>query len=111
MNFAIDESLPMSVTIHKEWNVYAKKDLSKQELLTVIAGEGNCMMLSNDDSPKFKELRNQLEAEGYIKCERNWWNGDCVIKPFTLNDVIFKVQDDFCCGAAMPYHLKSQRHE
>ena len=55
----------------------------------------------SDDHPLFKELRNTLEREGYIVCQRSWWNGDRVIKTFSLNGVVFVEGGTFWCGSAM----------
>ena len=57
------------------------------------------------DHPEFTKLRDQLEDEGYIKTERNWWNGDRVLKPFTLNGVLFDKDCTFYSSAAMKWTL------
>ena len=110
VNFTLDESVEWNVTIREEWDIYANKtNLTPTELLAVIKGEGKSASISNDDHPDFKALRNQLEESGYIKCERNWWNGDRVLKPFSLNNVLFEVNETFPCGSAMLIHLTVQR--
>ena len=110
MNFNLDESLDWDVAIHKEWNSYLVKDkVTNVDLIEVLKGHGWCRTGSTDDSPEFKELREQLEDRGYIKCQRGWWNGDRVLKPFTLNGVKFKKDDQFSSGAAMKIHLTITR--
>ena len=61
--------------------------------------------LSWEDHPKFTELRERLEREGYIQIERSWWNGDKVLKPFSLNGMPFKVGYKFCCASAISIQL------
>ena len=108
--FQLDESLDWNVTVHKEWNSYADKEIiTEEDLVELIKGKGNCSSTGSDDGPEFKALRNQLETEGYIKCERGWWNGDRVLKPFTLNGVRFKKNTQFSCGAALKFHLEFSR--
>jgi hypothetical protein len=110
MNFELDESLAWDVTIRKEWNMYTNKEsITGEDLICLLKGRGNCSSVSNDDGTEFKALRNQLEADGYIQCTRNSWNGDYVLKPFTLNGVKFDCNDKYPCGAAMKYHLQSAR--
>jgi hypothetical protein len=108
--FYLDESLDWGVTISVEWNSYLNKDtVTNEDLVEVIKGNGRCGSFSNDDSPEFKALRNQLEELGYIRCERMWWNGDRVLKAFKLNDVTFRKHEQFSCGAAMKHHLNFTR--
>ena len=58
------------------------------------------------DHPKFTELRDKLEKEGYIKIERSCWNGDRVLKPFTLNGMAFKLHEQFPCSGALDIRFK-----
>jgi hypothetical protein len=110
MNYTLDDSFAWDVSYRQEWSKYDNKtDLTPTELLEVIKGVDKSVSIGNDDHPEFKKLRNQLEAEGYIKCERSWWNGDRVLKPFTLNGVDFNVDGNFPCGAAMKIHLEIER--
>lgn len=110
MIFELDESLLWNVTIRKEWNMYLDKDvITNEDLVEVLRGKGHCSSVSDDDGPEFKDLRNQLEAEGYIRCERGWWNGDRVLKLFFLNGVRFGTHDKFPSGAAMKIHLQTAR--
>lgn len=108
--FYLDEDLDWEVTTYKEWNSYLVKDVvTDEDLLEVIKGKGKCSMTGSDDGPEFKALRNQLEADGYIQCQRSWWNGDRVLKPFKLNGITFRKQEQFSCGAAMKHHLQFTR--
>jgi hypothetical protein len=108
--FYLDESLAWNVTLHQKWNSYLNKEVvTDEDLIEVIKGHGDCSTISSDDSPEFKILRNQLEELGYIKCQRNWWNGDRVVKSFKLNGNRFKKGEQFSCGAALKFHLEFVR--
>lgn len=110
MMFELDETLDWHPSYRREWNTYASKDtVTNDDLLAVLQGHGQCSSLSTDDSPEFKSLRNQLEAEGYIQCERGWWNGDQVLRTFFLNGVRFDPDDSFPSGAAMKSRLRIAR--
>jgi hypothetical protein len=110
MNFKLDESLAWDITIRNEWNMYTNKEtVTDEDLVNVLKGKGYCSSISNDDGPEFKALRNQLEADGYIRCTRNSWNGDYVLKLFFLNGVRFDRDDKYPCGAAMKLHLQVTR--
>ena len=110
MNFEIDESYLTDVTVVTYYNPYANKDtLTPDELLEALAYQPTISSISNDDHPEFKKLRNQLEEQGYIKTQRSWWNGDTVLKSFTLNGVRFKKNEQFSCGAAIKYTVQSKR--
>lgn len=110
MNFYIDEQYLTDILIHKEWSLYDDKtELTDEELIKVLKGEGHCSSIHSEDHPKFVELREKLGKQGYIKIERGWWNGDRVQKPFTLNGVEFVVGEQFSCGCAMKIHLEVAR--
>jgi hypothetical protein len=110
MFFELDETQEWHPHYHREWNDYADKDaVTDEDLVKVLQGKGNRSVMGSDDSEEFKALRNQLEADGYIRCERGWWNGDRVLKTFFLNGVRFDANDQFCSGAAMKLHLKFAR--
>ena len=110
MIFELDENLDWHPFYHCEWNDYTDKaTVTNEDLVKVLQGKGNRSVMGSDDSEEFKHLRNQLEAEGYIQCQRNWWNGDRVLKTFFLNSVRFDPDDRFCSGAAMKPHLQSAR--
>ena len=106
----LDESLDWHPHYRREWNDYADKaTITNEDLVKVLQGKGNRSVMGSDDSEEFKALRNQLEAEGYIRCERSWWNGDRVLKRFYLNGVSFDPDDQFPSGAAMKLHLQFAR--
>lgn len=83
------------------------KELTHAQLVEILVN-GNIAYTSrgSKDHPKFTELREQLEKEGYIKVERSWSNGDYVLKPFKLNGKAFNKNEQFVCAAAMKLHLK-----
>ena len=83
--------------------------MTNEDLVKMLQGKGNRSVMGSDDSTEFKALRNQLEAEGYIQCQRSWWNGDRVLKRFYLNGVSFDPDDQFPSGGAMKLHLRSAR--
>jgi hypothetical protein len=108
--FNIDPDSLCDISIRKEWSVYENKEiLTDDELLKVIAGKDRCSSISNDDHPDFKQLRNTLEEQGFIKCQRSWWNGDYVLKSFTLNGAKFNKNEQFPCGAAIRYTVESKQ--
>ena len=110
MNFELDESIEWHQSYHRQWNDYADKEtVTNEDLVNVLQGKGNRSVMGTDDSEEFKALRNQLEAEGYIQCQRSWWNGDRVLKTFFLNGVRFDPDDQFSSGAAMKLHLQFAR--
>lgn len=107
MDFTIDEQYLTSITIREEWNTYTSDGRvpTAEELLLILKGKGHCSMTSSSDHPEFAKLRDQLEAEGYIKTCRNSWNGDRVIHPFRLNGKKFEVDEQFSCASAIRYKL------
>ena len=110
MVFELDETKDWHLFYHKQWNEHLVKDtVTDDDLIKVLKGDGNCSVMGSDDSEEFKALRNQLEEQDYIQCQRQWWNGDCVLKTFFLNGVRFDPDDQFCCGAAMKIHLQISR--
>jgi hypothetical protein len=114
MHFIIDPSYLCSVTIRESGSIFAgKKKLTDEELIRVLKGTDRWESIRDDDHPEFKKLRNQLEAEGFIKTERSWWNGDYVLKEFTVNGAIFKKDEKFYSGAAIKWtvdrKLKDQK--
>jgi hypothetical protein len=107
MNFEIDPEYVTEVTVHQTYYRHAGKEtLTSEELVEVIKNPVVGSSTSTEDHPGFARLRDQLEAQGYIRCERNWSNGDRVLKPFSLNGVAFESGEQFCCAAAMKFHLE-----
>ena len=88
MKFEIDESFLTSVNIYKEWSMFQHidpDDLTPDQVFKMIKGEDRCSSQSSEDHPEFAKLRDSLEQQGFIKTQRNCWNGDDVIKTFTFN--------------------------
>ena len=110
MNFTLDESTNFNV-VNRKVHSYLEnpENPTADDLIKIIKGVHQSITYSNEDSPEFTALRNQLETEGYIKCQRGWSNGDRVLKPFTLNGIEFKINDKFFCGSAMQWHLEWER--
>ncbi len=107
MNFEIDPEHVTEVTVTQTYYRHADKEsLTNEELIEVIKNPVSSSTYSTEDHPEFARLRDQLEAQGYIRCERNWSNGDRVLKPFSLNSVAFESGEQFCCAAAMKFHLE-----
>jgi hypothetical protein len=100
MKFTIEEEYVTSITI--------RTDLSdpdpEKELINRLK-YGPSFSIHDEDHPEFTKLREQLGAEGFISIQRGWWNGDRVLKPFTLNSKKFKKDDKFVCAGAMHWHL------
>ena len=59
--------------------------------------------MSTEDHPYFRDTRNWLAQNGYIKMQTNWINGDRVTKPFYFNNIYMDVGDQFSCASAMSY--------
>ena len=107
MNFEIDLEYVTDVTIRQEWNMHTNKDtITDEDLVEVLKGRGSCSSTHSEDHPEFARLRDQLGELGYISIERGWWNGDRVLKSFTLNGVAFEPGEQFCSAAPMKFHLE-----
>jgi hypothetical protein len=107
MNFEINTEYVTDVVIREEWNTYTNKDdITNEDLVEVLKGRGSCSSTRTEDHPEFTKLREQLGKLGYISIERGWWNGDRVLKSFSLNSVAFEPGEQFCCAGAMKFHLK-----
>lgn len=107
MNFKIDYSYITSVSIVKTYSIYAgKKAVTDDELVKILKGEDRYTSIGSDDHPEFKKLREELSNSGYIRIERGWWNGDFVLKSFTLNGYKFNKGEKFPCAAAMTGYMK-----
>jgi len=62
--------------------------------------------IGTKDHPKFTEFRNKLEKLSYIQTERNWINGDRVLKPFIVNGMKLKKGDKFFCACALDIQIR-----
>jgi hypothetical protein len=110
MNFTLDESRPWDISITESYSTLDNPDdPTPDDIIKLLLQHHEITSVRNDDSPEFKALRNQLESEGYIECQRGWWNGDRVLKTFFLNGVRFDADDQFSSGAAMKLHLQFAR--
>lgn len=104
MDFHIDEAYLCSVDVVTEYSLYSSKphtELTPEQLIEVIRGTDIYKCQSTMDHPEFTKLRESLEEQGYIKIERRWWNGDKVLKPFTLNGFKFKKNSQFSSASAI----------
>lgn len=107
MKFYIDEECVCSINVTTYYNrLENPENPTHDDLIKILEGKHRSSVTKNVDHPEFAKLREQLGAEGYIQIQRGWWNGDRVIKPFTLNGVEFREDEKFVCGAAMRYHLQ-----
>lgn len=107
MNFTIDEQYLTSVTVEQDWSVFQDRDeLTQEELVQIIQGKDRIRSISSIDHPEFTKLRDQLENMGYIKTVRNCWNGDSVLKSFTLNGYDFEPGDRFLSATAMKINFQ-----
>jgi hypothetical protein len=110
MDFYIDEAYLTDIVVRTEYPRYDdRKELTAEELISVIKNPVPAVSIGTKDHPEFACLREQLEQEGYIQVERGWWNGDRVLKPFRLNGKTFKKNEQFPCAAALGVHLKVSR--
>ncbi len=94
-NFTLDEEYITSITETKP----VKLHLDTGEVM-----EGTSV--GSIDHPKFTELRDKLEADGFITTWREVCNGDRVLKPFKLNSLSFEPGDKFFCASAMDVQLR-----
>lgn len=108
MKFYIDIAYVTDVTISKTYPIQQRDDETSEDFL-IRKLRSDCSPITStktEDHPEFTILRNKLEELGYIKTERNYWNGDCVLKQFYLNDVKFRKGNQFSCAAALKYTLE-----
>ena len=109
MNFEIDESFLTDVPVVTQYPICKDpNNPSDEELIKIIKGEFTTGH-SSADHPEFTKLRESLGEQGYIKIERSWWNGDSVLKPFSLNGHKFKKNDQFSCASATFNHIEGAR--
>lgn len=102
MHFTIDESYICDVLVKTEYDfVKDRNNPTHDDLIKILKGYDKGYAIGNKDHDEFTKLRNQLEELGYIETQRNWWNGDVVLKPFYLNEWLFKKNHKFPCAAAL----------
>ena len=105
--FEIDPQFLTDVTVIERSSKFdGRTDLTQQEMIELLEGQHIWTCTKSENHPVFANLRNVLEAQGYISVEKRWWNGDRVLEPFKLNGIIFGVGDQFPCASAMSGHLK-----
>lgn len=110
MNFTIPEEYICDVTVRTEYDLIKDRDNpTHEDLIKILKGYDKCYSISNKDHDEFTKLRDQLEQEGYIQTQRNWWNGDRVLKPFYLNGWRFKKNHKFPSAAALGNSIKCAR--
>lgn len=102
MNFTIDEEYICDVIVRTEHDfIKDRNNPTYDDVIKVLKGYQKSVTISNKDHDEFTKLRNELEKQGYIKTVRNYWNGDTVLKPFYLNEWLFKKNHRFPCAAAL----------
>ena len=108
--FTIDESFICDVTVKTEHDfINDRNNPTHEELIKILKGWDKSISISNKDHDEFTKLRNQLEELGYIKTQRQWWNGDRVLKSFMLNEWTFYKGHKFPCAAAMKVSIECAR--
>jgi hypothetical protein len=114
--FEIDPAYFSEVIDRREWGAYdhiPPEELTAEQVMKILRGLDRCSSTGSRDHPEFAALRDRLEAEGFIECQRQLWNGDRVLRPFRLNGARFKRGEQFACGVAIrwdvEYKLKQQQ--
>lgn len=108
--FEIDEKFICDVPVITEHDfIVDRSNPTPEEVIKVLKGWDKAVSFGNKDHDEFTKLRNQLEELGYIKCERGWWNGDRVLKPFMLNEWKFRKGHKFPCAAALKSSIDCAR--
>ena len=79
-------------------------DVRQEKPITLYTESGKVIegtSIGYIDHPKYTELRDKLEAQGYIETERSFWNGDRVLKPFFVNGKKFNFGEKFPSSSYM----------
>lgn len=84
-------------------------DPTPNDIIRILKGHDKIVSTSSRDHEQFAQLRDQLEQQGYIETQRQWWNGDRVIKSFKLNEWTFRRGHKFPCAAAMKCSIDCAR--
>jgi hypothetical protein len=107
MEFQIDDEYLRSVTITDKGSLLENPDNpTHDDLIKILMGRDQWTMTRSEDHPEFAKLRDELEQSGYIRTQRSYWNGDMVVKPFTLNGAKFRKGEQFPSGAAIKSHIR-----
>jgi hypothetical protein len=110
MHFNIPEEYITDVTVRTEYDfIKDRNNPTHEDIIKILKGYDKSFTISTKDHDEFTKLRNQLEELGYIKCERGWWNGDRVLKPFYLNGWKFKRNHKFPCASALRGSIECAR--
>lgn len=110
MDFTIDEQYLTDVHVRTETSLLSDpENPTPDDLIRILKGHDKMISHSVIDHDEFAKLRNHLEELGYIRCQRNSWNGDTVLKPFTLNGYKFKKHVRFPCAAALGVSIRSAK--
>lgn len=110
MKFTLDEQYICEVEVRTEHDfIKDRSNPTDEELIKILKDSDKGVWFYHTDHNEFTKLRKQLEEQGYIKCERGWWNGDRVLKPFTLNEWHFDQGHKFPCAAAMKVSIECAR--
>ena len=108
--FYIDESFITDVTVRQEYDfIKDRNNPTHEDIIKILKGHDKGYSIGSKDHDEFTKLRNQLESEGYIQCQRSWWNGDRVLKPFYLNGWKFKKNHKFPCASALKSSISCAR--
>ena len=101
-HFTIPEEYITDVQVREEYDyIKDRNNPTHEDLIKILKGYDKGSSTYSKDHDEFTKLRNQLEELGYIACQRSWWNGDRVLKPFNLNGWRFKKNHKFPCAAAL----------
>ena len=100
--FYIDPQYLTDVPIHNVISTLSNPaDPTPDDLIKILKGTHEIRVIGNKDHDEFTSLRNHLEQLGYISTQRNYWNGDCVLKSFKLNGWVIRKHGKFPCAAAL----------
>lgn len=108
--FLINERYITDVMVKMSYRLLQRNNESSEDFLVRKLADTtpSMTMIHYEDHPEFTVFRNRLEKEGYIKTERDWCNGDIVLKPFYLNNKRFKKDDRFFSAVAMKSYLTTK---
>lgn len=105
-NFNIDPKFFCDIQTKRTYSLLDDpKNPTPDDLIKILKNQHEMIINGTADHPKFAELRNMLEEQGYIRIQKSSWNGDTVLKPFTINQKLkFEVGNQFLCAAALGIH-------
>lgn len=106
--FTIKDYHICSLTVTETYDMFRNipyDQLTQKQLLKIIKGESTVSSIKTQDHPEFTKLRNTLHEQGYVEIETRSWNGDRVLKPFMLNDILFTEGVKFLSAGALRIRL------